>query len=224
MEEERKKRRQLVRDQKKAERARRVRERGDSPTPPSDLSDEDWSSDAVSEAVPLAEESSHSEALPEALVIMDPPGVHLVPSQAPSPPPADVREVEPRGPEVAAAAVSTSRSAVTASVTVPPPAVAASAPAPTSTAVALAASPPVGAADVAALSGGSPAMALPVGATDSVAQPAGDVPRPSPSPGAAGASSSPAAGSGLPAPTTSPGGSGGVRVPPGGRSVATEGR
>ena len=53
MEEVRNKRRQLVRDQKKAERARRAWERGDSPTPPTDFSDEEWSSDAMSEAVPL---------------------------------------------------------------------------------------------------------------------------------------------------------------------------
>ena len=43
--EEHTKHRQLVRDWKKAERARPARERGDSPTPPTDFSDEEWSSE-----------------------------------------------------------------------------------------------------------------------------------------------------------------------------------
>ncbi|KAJ1292122.1 hypothetical protein BS78_02G368200 [Paspalum vaginatum] len=68
-EEEREKRHQRVRQQKLAERARRVKERGDSPTPPTDPSNEEWSSDTTKEAVPLAG-SPHPDDLPKALLVM----------------------------------------------------------------------------------------------------------------------------------------------------------
>ncbi|KAJ1262321.1 hypothetical protein BS78_09G097600 [Paspalum vaginatum] len=76
--EEREKCHQRVHQQKLVQRAQRAKERGDSPTPPTDPSDEEWSSDATSEAVPLVD-SSHPDTLPEALLVMDPPGAQAWP-------------------------------------------------------------------------------------------------------------------------------------------------
>ncbi|WVZ71222.1 hypothetical protein U9M48_019835 [Paspalum notatum var. saurae] len=79
---ERKKCHQLARDRKKREHDQRAREEGRSPTPSTASSDEEWSSDDTLEAVPLAGEigeSSGSDVLPEAMLIMTPPAAGAVP-------------------------------------------------------------------------------------------------------------------------------------------------